>query len=43
VDTCDSLLAMNFGKLIVEGDPREVVRNPEVQAAYLGKQAMKHA
>ena len=43
VDTCDSLLAMNFGKLIVEGDPREVVRNPAVQEAYLGKQAVKHA
>ncbi|GER22290.1 hypothetical protein NCCP1664_07870 [Zafaria cholistanensis] len=43
VDTCDSLLAMNFGKLIVEGEPREVVRNPAVQEAYLGKQAVKHA
>ncbi len=43
VDTCDILLAMNFGKLIVEGDPREVVRHPAVQEAYLGKQAVKHA
>ena len=43
VDTCDRLLAMNFGKLIVEGDPQEVVRNQAVQEAYLGKQASKHA
>lgn len=43
VETCDRLLAMNFGKLIVEGDPRDVVRNPAVQEAYLGKQAVKHA
>ena len=43
VETCDRLLAMNFGKLIVEGDPREVVRHPAVQEAYLGKQAVKHA
>lgn len=43
VETCDRLLAMNFGKLIVEGDPRDVVRHPAVQEAYLGKQAVKHA
>jgi branched-chain amino acid transport system ATP-binding protein len=43
VDTCDILLAMNFGKLIVEGEPREVVRHPAVQEAYLGKAASKHA
>ncbi|MFC6695169.1 ABC transporter ATP-binding protein [Nocardioides daphniae] len=39
VDTCDHLFAMNFGKLIAEGDPREVVRHPDVQEAYLGKGA----
>lgn len=39
VDTCDHLFAMNFGKLIAEGEPREVVRHPDVQEAYLGKGA----
>jgi branched-chain amino acid transport system ATP-binding protein len=43
VDTCDHLFAMNFGKLIAEGTPTEVVRHPAVQEAYLGKKAGKHA
>jgi ABC-type branched-subunit amino acid transport system ATPase component len=43
VDTCDHLFAMNFGKLIAEGTPTEVVRHPAVQEAYLGKRAGKHA
>jgi branched-chain amino acid transport system ATP-binding protein len=37
IDTCDYVLAMNFGKLIAEGPPDEVVRDPAVQQAYLGK------
>ena len=43
VDTCDHLFAMNFGKLIAEGTPTEVVRHPAVQEAYLGKRAGNHA
>lgn len=43
VDTCDTMLAMNFGKLLVQGDPSEVVQDPRVQEAYLGKQAVKDA
>lgn len=43
VDTCDHLIAMNFGKLITQGTPTEVVRHPGVQEAYLGKGAAKHA
>jgi ABC-type branched-subunit amino acid transport system ATPase component len=37
IDTCDYVLSMNFGKLIAEGPPDEVVRDPAVQQAYLGK------
>jgi ABC-type branched-subunit amino acid transport system ATPase component len=43
VETCDHLFAMNFGKLIAEGSPTDVVRHPAVQEAYLGKRAGKHA
>lgn len=43
VDTCDYLFAMNFGKLIAQGTPAEVVRHPDVQEAYMGKGAGKHA
>lgn len=39
VDTCDSMIAMNFGKLLVQGDPKVVVQDSSVQEAYLGKQA----
>ena len=43
VDTCDYLFAMNFGVLIAEGEPEEVVRDRAVQEAYLGKRGSKHA
>ncbi|MFW6773895.1 ABC transporter ATP-binding protein [Nocardioides sp. CPCC 205120] len=43
IDTCDHVYAMNFGRLIAEGDPREVVRSPQVQEAYLGRKWRDHA
>lgn len=37
LDTCDWLFAMNFGKLIAQGPPEDVVREDSVREAYLGK------
>ena len=35
----DEVLVLNYGKRIAEGKPREIQRNPEVIAAYLGEEA----
>jgi len=37
MDISERILAINFGKTIVEGTPEEVQRNPEVLKAYLGE------
>lgn len=37
VDTCDRLGAMNFGVMLTEGTPTEVVQDERVQEAYLGR------
>jgi branched-chain amino acid transport system ATP-binding protein len=39
LDICDRLLVMNFGKELGVGDPHEVMRRPEIQAAYTGLEA----
>ena len=43
LDTCDHVFVMNFGKLIAEGTPEDVVRAPQVQEAYLGRKWREHA
>jgi len=37
VDLTDRVVVLNYGQLIAEGRPRDVIRQPEVVAAYLGK------
>lgn len=34
---CQHLIVLNQGQKIAEGDPKEVINNPEVVTAYLGK------
>ena len=34
---CEHVVVLDAGKLIASGEPREIVQNPDVIAAYLGK------
>ena len=38
----DRIAVINYGQLLAQGDPQEVMRNPEVITAYLGKK-LDHA
>jgi branched-chain amino acid transport system ATP-binding protein len=38
-EVCDTVIFLNFGRLLVGGPPEEVLRHPEVRAAYLGDES----
>jgi branched-chain amino acid transport system ATP-binding protein len=43
IDTCDYVFAMNSGRLLAQGAPAQVVKDPAVQEAYLGRRWRDHA
>jgi branched-chain amino acid transport system ATP-binding protein len=36
-------VAIDFGQVIATGSPQEIVKNPKVIEAYIGKQEVDHA
>ena len=40
MEICDEILVMDYGRPLAEGTPREIQRNPQVIAAYLGEEPL---
>ena len=37
MNVSDRIYVMNYGRVIADGTPEEIARNPEVISAYLGE------
>jgi ABC-type branched-subunit amino acid transport system ATPase component len=40
---CEYIYVLDFGELVFQGTPAEVMASPVVQAAYLGDQSVEEA